>query len=317
MAIPVDVAIATLTASIAEVRDNMGQASLVVTNLRADFDAIVAKLEKAVTAKIESQRQNMGADAQVLKNEVASIRGQVGNFMQSYDKTSPAKIVELYEQAKDQHIRTTEVQQATEAIYIQMQGLSAGCQSMHGDMTAIKAEVTRLQAEASMAVRDIRGSGVGTDLALGAERLRVDQVIKDLNKLEAVVRRYDTEETRKEVDRAEEVLGKMASLEGKWQGKGGGGKDGGEDGRRQKGYLPFKDLMPSKLGKEVAGWRRWKEDILDFLDTQQPGMRGFLKDMVGVEGRPDPGAEFLRDKEAEYGQKVTDDDFPVHRALVF
>jgi len=81
MAIPVDVAIATLTASIAEVRDNMGQASLVVTNLRADFDAIVTKLEKDVTAKIESQGQNLGADAQVLKNEMSSIRGQVDNFM--------------------------------------------------------------------------------------------------------------------------------------------------------------------------------------------------------------------------------------------
>ena len=103
------------------------------------------------------------------------------------------------------------------------------------------------------------------------------------------------------------MRGKTPSMEWKWHGKGGGGDDGGRDGRKPKGYLPLKDLVPSKLGKEVAGWRRWKEDILDFLDTQQPGMRGFLKDMAGVEGRPDPLEDFLKKKEEEYGQQVAQD----------
>ena len=108
------VTVASLSASIAEVRDNISQASQVVGNMKIEFQNMVNTLEQ----KFDSQGQTLGAAEQVLRSEVQNIRVAVESFTQSYDPNGPAKIVELYEQAKDQHIKTEAIQQAANTIYI-------------------------------------------------------------------------------------------------------------------------------------------------------------------------------------------------------
>ena len=92
---------------------------------------------------------------------------------------------------------------------------------MHGDMAGTKLEVERLQVQAAEAVQTSRVSVLSIDVVQGTEKARLDQVVKDLNKLEAVVRRFDTQELQSELGKVDEMLGKIASMEGKWHGKGG------------------------------------------------------------------------------------------------
>eukprot|EP00973_Karenia_brevis_P081212 11259935-Karenia_brevis.AAC.1 len=43
------------------------------------------------------------------------------------------------------------------------------------------------------------------------------------------------------------------------------------------GYLPHKTTVPKVLGEKVETWRNWKEDVTDFLDAANPGMKNMLK----------------------------------------
>eukprot|EP00973_Karenia_brevis_P037538 5179959-Karenia_brevis.AAC.1 len=52
--------------------------------------------------------------------------------------------------------------------------------------------------------------------------------------------------------------------------------EAGKSGQAQ-GYLPHKTTVPKTLGDKVENWRMWKEDVMDFLDTSNPGMKELLK----------------------------------------
>ena len=45
---------------------------------------------------------------------------------------------------------------------------------------------------------------------------------------------------------------------------------------QNKGYIPIKSLIPEDHGD---GWRQWQDDLLDFLDCSNVGMRSFLKEI--------------------------------------
>ena len=74
------------------------------------------------------------------------------------------------------------------------------------------------------------------------------------------------------------------------------------------------------MTNKVADWRKWREDTMDFLDSQKVGMRGFLKKMGEPESsggmeRGDPTAEWLTTQEAVYGEAIVKDQVLVWRAL--
>ena len=46
---------------------------------------------------------------------------------------------------------------------------------------------------------------------------------------------------------------------------------------RWRGYIPAKHMVPSKFDNAEEKWRAWQDEVLDYLDTQQPGMRKLLK----------------------------------------
>ena len=50
---------------------------------------------------------------------------------------------------------------------------------------------------------------------------------------------------------------------------------------RRQGFLSIKNTVPSKLNDKVAEWKGWKEDTLDFMDTQFEGLGKFLSEIVG------------------------------------
>ena len=73
-----------------------------------------------------------------------------------------------------------------------------------------------------------------------------------------------------------DIKGKVDNLEHEFRqrhrGSGGTSKSG-----KEKGYLPIKSLVPAVFGEDEGQWRKWQEDVSDYLDTLQPGMRDWLK----------------------------------------
>ena len=61
------------------------------------------------------------------------------------------------------------------------------------------------------------------------------------------------------------------------------GKGGGYSGAKttapaDNGYLPVKSFLPKAFdGKEEGKWRKFCGDVSDFLETENPGMKTFLK----------------------------------------
>ena len=87
------VTVATSSASMNKARDMISQASVVVGNMRTEFQKLVDGLDQ----KIDYQGQTSDAERQVLRNDMQAIRGAMEACIQSYDQNAPAKIVGLYE----------------------------------------------------------------------------------------------------------------------------------------------------------------------------------------------------------------------------
>ena len=82
---------------------------------------------------------------------------------------------------------------------------------------------------------------------------------------------------------------------------------------QNKGYIPIKNLIPKEYKDHGDGWRQWQDDLLDFLDCSNAGMRSFLKDVEAqTEDLKDEWMQVMKDK---YGAKVTEDSVQVWRAL--
>ena len=43
------------------------------------------------------------------------------------------------------------------------------------------------------------------------------------------------------------------------------------------GYIPAKMLMPKTFSDEPEDWRSWREDVLDWIDAVNPGVKDFLE----------------------------------------
>ena len=73
---------------------------------------------------------------------------------------------------------------------------------------------------------------------------------------------------------------------------------------QNKGHIPIKNLTPKEYKDHGDGWRQWQDDLLDFLDCSNPGMRSFLKDVdAQTEELKDWWMQMMKDK---HGAKVTE-----------
>ena len=77
-------------------------------------------------------------------------------------------------------------------------------------------------------------------------------------------------------------------------------KDGGEE-KRNKGYLPMKNMVPKVLGEKQEEWWIWKEDMEDYMDTTNPGIKKLLKEVAKEdEMNEDKWADWVDKKIGEY-----------------
>ena len=94
----------------------------------------------------------------------------------------------------------------------------------------------------------------------------------------------------------------------------GGQGGGGHQDRTTRGYLPIKNIVPKILDNKLEEWRQWKDDVLDFLDENNKGMRNFLVEVQKEETIDDA---WLRGQVQTHGEKIAgkDESIRVWRAL--
>ena len=86
-----------------------------------------------------------------------------------------------------------------------------------------------------------------------------------------------------------------------------------EHPKKGKGYIPLKSMVPDKFSDKEEEWRQWQDDMADYLDNQEPGMKKLLKE---IEASANPvDEEWIKAKGTEYDDKVIGDGVNVWRAL--
>ncbi len=54
---------------------------------------------------------------------------------------------------------------------------------------------------------------------------------------------------------------------------------GGLPQRPNEGYIPQKQLMPKSFNDKPEEWRAWREDVLDWIDSVNPGVKEVLEEL--------------------------------------
>ena len=106
-----------------------------------------------------------------------------------------------------------------------------------------------------------------------------------------------------------EMKSRLDQVEARGPGQGNRDRD-----QALKAYLPMKNTIPRNFDSKLEEWRSWKDDVLDFFDENNKGMRNFL---VEVQKEESIDNEWLEGKARELGDKIAgkDEGVRVWRAL--
>ena len=88
-------------------------------------------------------------------------------------------------------------------------------------------------------------------------------------------------------------------------------KCGGGD-FKTKGYIPVKSLVPKTFSNKEEDWRRWQDDVSDYFDSINPGMRELLKE---VELETEPIDEIWLNAAQNHDTRVRGAQTQIWRAL--
>ena len=100
-----------------------------------------------------------------------------------------------------------------------------------------------------------------------------------------------------------EIQQKIISMEN----TAGGGRD------RTGGYLPQKNMIPKPFSDKAEDWRQWSEDVADYLDSVNPGMKQLLDEINKLQDPVDD--KWKSEREFDHPAKVFKDQVNVWRAL--
>ncbi len=107
-----------------------------------------------------------------------------------------------------------------------------------------------------------------------------EEVVAMLQRFEALVeRRVETVEVARVA-----LAGRVGDLEERVRGVelGGRAQPSGErvSSRPNEGYIPAKMMMPKNFGDKPEEWRSWKEDVLDWINAHNSGVKDILVEIA-------------------------------------
>ena len=81
-----------------------------------------------------------------------------------------------------------------------------------------------------------------------------------------------------------------------------GGGVGGADRLSGRGYIPQKHMVPEVFTDKIHEWRQWQEDVEDYMDTINPGMKALLQAINREDDVVDE--EWRRNKSSQFSDKL-------------
>ena len=101
-----------------------------------------------------------------------------------------------------------------------------------------------------------------------------------------------------EVRKLDNKISHMNTGTGAQAGGGSGDGDGGFD--RQKSFLPIKNLVPVVFKGDVTMWRKWRNNVISYMETIRPGMKRVLEEVMRKSNAPGP--TYAENKSNELGE---------------
>ena len=90
-------------------------------------------------------------------------------------------------------------------------------------------------------------------------------------------------------------------------------RGGGGSGKRDAGYIPQKMAVPKPFSDKLEDWRAWQEEIEDYMDSINSGVKKLLQDVNGTASEIDE--TWKLDRMQMYDPKVLGDEVNIYRAL--
>ena len=176
-------------------------------------------------------------------------------------------------------------------------------------ITQIEDELIQLRASMNEQAKNLEEQKIaftdGVNLEFTKHKLAMQEIVdsarKEFEKIQG-----DVQSLYQETKGAMEVVeNRLTTLEKASKGANAGGS--------MKGYIPIKNMVPKVYGEKPDEWRQWQDDVMDYLDSINPGMREMLKD-IEIASQP-VDRDWAKMKTDTYGDKVTGDSVAVWRAL--
>ena len=150
-------------------------------------------------------------------------------------------------------------------------------QAMRTDIDGIKAQITNVTT-----------------------REQGERIIQDGNAREAVhlQKAQEVEERMRRYERGlQEMMEEMEEMKKRMT----TAADKGDE-KKCIGYINMKNKEPKTFGEKPDDWKKWKDDLEDFLDAHNPGMKKLLKEIA--ETKDEISEEWKRDRSNKYAPKV-------------
>ena len=87
----------------------------------------------------------------------------------------------------------------------------------------------------------------------------------------------------------------------------------GTDERKCIGYINMKNKEPKVFGEKPDDWKKWKDDMGDFLDAHNPGIKKLLKEIA--ETKEEISDEWKNARNQKYEQRLLKDGDKVWNTL--
>ena len=181
-------------------------------------------------------------------------------------------------------------------------------------ITQVESTVGQLRGELADYARSLDGQKVELEDNLSKEftqhKLMMGEIIEGARK-EFAGLKADLKQLYDATDAALKVV--MKKIDDVELDKAGGGEARGGTSWKNKGYIPEKHMIPKTFSNQEDEWRQWQDDVSDYFDHMNPGMRKFLK---LVEAETEPVTEdWVKSKSADHAGKVLEDQVAIWRAL--
>ena len=213
--------------------------------------------------------------------------------------------------------RVQEMEQRVTEIGAQLGSQAQGIEEMVRKVDAIERTQTQMSVDMTTYTRGMETQKAEFVIQVNDEfdkhrvalQVVVDAARDEFQKLSANM----TELYSKTAEAFAQVVKKVSDLEQATADKSSSGGNAGTGAFR--GYLPAKSMIPGKFGSAEEGWRKWQDDVCDYMDAITPGMRKLLKAVELETGAVDDAWIANKLAEGKYSTKALTDGVSVYRLL--